>query len=127
MNLRTNQIKDLRGETLGAISEQSSVEEAFQNQVIRPVLKLQNELILAMFQNYTKQNKINFDQLSASNQLLCIENAIQKDIKFKHELKGIIIGLFTVEEYQIYTSNSVNLNKRIMTMLMERIKSQLIQ
>jgi hypothetical protein len=55
---------------------------------------------------------------------LIIENAIQKDIKFRNALKGMIIGLFTTEEYVIYIKNSSSLNKRMMGMLIERLKSQ---
>jgi hypothetical protein len=40
-------------------------------------------------------------------------------------LKGVIIGLFTVEEYSIYIKNSSNLNKRMMTLLIERYRSQI--
>jgi hypothetical protein len=47
---------------------------------------------------------------------------VQKDIKFRNALKGMISGLFP--EYEIYTNNSSNLNKRIMSMLVERLKSQ---
>ena len=53
-----------------------------------------------------------------------IENVIQRDIKFRNSLKGIIIGLFTVEEYKEYIQNSSNINKRMMNMLIERLKSQ---
>ena len=49
---------------------------------------------------------------------------IQKDIKFRNSLKGMIIALFSVEEYLDYIKNSSNLNKRMMTMLIERLKSQ---
>jgi hypothetical protein len=50
---------------------------------------------------------------------------IQKDIKFRNALKGIIIGLFTVEEYSNYIKNSSSLNKRMMTLLIERYRSQI--
>lgn len=53
-----------------------------------------------------------------------IENVIQKDIKFRNSLKGIIIGLFTISEYKEYIQNSSNLNKRMMNLLIERLKSQ---
>ena len=49
---------------------------------------------------------------------------IQKDIKFRNSLKGMIIALFSVEEYLDYIKNSSNLNKRMMTLLNERLKSQ---
>ena len=43
-----------------------------------------------------------------------IENAIHKDMKFRNSLKGMIIGQFTVEEYDRYIENSSALNKRMM-------------
>ena len=66
-----------------------------------------------------------FYGLSTEKKLLLIENSIQKDIKFRNALKGIVIGLFTLEEYQTYIQNSSNLNKRMMNMLIERLKSQI--
>ena len=50
-----------------------------------------------------------------------IENAITKDMKFRNSLKGIIIGLFSVEEYMIYIPNSSSLNKRMMHIVKERL------
>jgi hypothetical protein len=57
--------------------------------------------------------------------MLFIENAIQKDIKFRNSLKGMVIGLFTIDEYAEYIQNSSNLNKRMMNMLIERLKSNM--
>ena len=54
-----------------------------------------------------------------------IENVIQKDSKYRNACKGMIIGLFTSEEYAQYIKNSSGLNKRMMGMLVERLKSQL--
>ena len=53
-----------------------------------------------------------------------VENAIQKDMKFKNSLKGMVIGQFTVEEYAIYIQNSSALNKRMMNLVIERLKDQ---
>nr|WP_315175228.1 glyoxalase [uncultured Flavobacterium sp.] len=125
MNQRDLLLKELRGEAIGTITYQSSSEEAFQNQTLRPILKLQNDLFLASFENYITKNKKNFYSLSTEKKLLLIENSIQKDIKFRNALKGIVIGLFTLEEYQTYIQSSSNLNKRMMNMLIERLKSQI--
>lgn len=99
-------------------------EEHFQNNTLRPILKLQNDLFIAVFINYASKQKNTFFELSAEKKEKYIENAIQKDSKFRNVLKGIVIGLFSLEEYQEYIKNASNLNKRIMTMLMERLKSQ---
>ncbi|WP_413998376.1 glyoxalase [Flavobacterium sp. W1B] len=125
MNQRDVFLKELRGETIGSVSAQSSSDEMFQNQVLRPILKLQNELFIASFNNYISKYKGDFYSQSVEKKLATIENAIQKDIKFRNALKGMIIGLFTTDEYLLYIKNSSSLNKRMMSMLIERLKSQI--
>ncbi|MFB9107326.1 glyoxalase [Flavobacterium gyeonganense] len=117
-------LKEFRGETLGTISTQSSPDEIFQNQTIRPILKLQNDLFIAVFINYVNKNKADFYSYTIEKKLQTIENSIQKDIKFRNSLKGIVMALFTIEEYDTYIQNSSSLNKRMMNLLIERLKSQ---
>ena len=124
MDQRDAFLKEFRGETIGAITDQSSSDELFQNQVLRPILKLQNDLFIASFINHLGKNRIDFDAFSVEKKLTTIENAIQKDIKFRNVLKGMIIALFTIDEYAQYIKNSSSLNKRMMGMLIERLKSQ---
>ncbi|MCP2024971.1 hypothetical protein L1276_000111 [Flavobacterium sp. HSC-32F16] len=117
-------LREFRGETLGTVSAQSSTDEIFQNQTIRPILKLQNDLFVAVFINYVNKNKADFYSYSVEKKLQTIENSIQKDIKFRNSLKGIVMALFTIEEYETYIQNSSSLNKRMMNLLIERLKSQ---
>lgn len=124
MDNRDSNLKLWRGEAIGSISENSSADEKFQNQTLRPILKLQNDLFIEVFRNHISKHKNDFYTLSIERKFLYIENAIQKDIKFRNALKGIIIGLFTVEEYHQYIQNSSSLNKRMMNMLIERLKNQ---
>ena len=124
MDQRDKLIKEIRGESLGDSSIQSSSEELFQNEVLRPILKLQNDLFIASFLNYISKYKRDFYTKTVENKLSIIENAIQKDIKFRNALKGMIIGLFTTDEYSLYIKNSSSLNKRMMNLLIERLKSQ---
>jgi NDP-sugar pyrophosphorylase family protein len=102
-----------------------SDEERFQNETLRPVLKLQNPLLLATFVNYATKHKGVFFDIPTDKQLAYIENAVHKDQKFRNALKGVIIGLFTVEEYYIYTQNSSQLNKRMMSLVITRLQDQL--
>lgn len=124
MDKRDVFLKEFRGETIGSVTNQSSSDELFQNQVLRPILKLQNDLFIASFINHLGKNRIDFDSFSVEKKLATIENAIQKDIKFRNALKGMIIALFTLDEYAQYIKNSSSLNKRMMGMLIERLKSQ---
>jgi hypothetical protein len=122
---RESFIKEFRGLTLGEISSQSSDEEVFQNSTLRPILKLQNDLIIAVFQSYLNQNKIPFNDFSLDKKMKTIEVAILKDISFQNTLKGIVVGLFTVNEFSLYSNNTSGFNKRIRSMLIERLQSQL--
>jgi len=108
------------------INDQMGSEEYFQNAVLRPILKLQNDLFISVFKNYIKKHKNVFYELSIEKKQRYVEHAIQKDIKFRNSLKGMIIGMFTVEEYETYKLNSSALNKRMMNLLIVRLKDQLL-
>ena len=126
MTTRDSYIIENRGEALGVVTEQSSIEERFQNQTIRPILKLQNDLFVDVFKNYISKHKNDFYSYSTEKKLQFIENSIQKEIKYRNTLKGMVIGLFTISEYEDYIKNSSNLNKRMMNMLIERLKSNIL-
>lgn len=123
MNSRTIALKDIRP-VISNILKQSSMtaDESFQNATLRPILKFQNELLIAVFHNYIEKHKGTFYDLDAVRKMGYIEQSIQKDVKLRNTLKGIIIGQFTIEEYEIYIKNSSALNKRMMGMVTERIK-----
>jgi len=126
MNDRSDNLKRIRPAINTArILPQTSHDEHFQNETLRPILKFQNDLLVLAFKNYVRKHKNRFHELSLENRLLYIEKAIQKDIKFRNSLKGMIIGHFTVEEYQRYIQNSSALNKRMMNMVIERLKNQI--
>lgn len=121
---RSQFLLPLKTVKFGDENVESLSEEYFQNNTLRPILKLQNDLLIEVFKNYAAKQKNTFFELSPDKKEKYIENVIQKDIKFRNSLKGMIIALFSVEEYLDYIKNSSNLNKRMMTMLIERLKSQ---
>jgi hypothetical protein len=125
MITRDTFIKEFRGESFGNLTSETSAEEFFQNETLRPITKLQNDLLLAVFQDYMTKSKIDFRQYSVQKKMDFIENTIKRDIKFQNVLRGIVIGFFTLEEYNRYKVNSSALNKRITNLLIERVKSQI--
>lgn len=126
MNDRHNDLLRIRPEIKKHLTfDNMSDEERFQNTTLRPVLKLQNPLLIAVFINYAVKHKGVFFELSTEKRMAYIENAICKDQKFRNALKGIIIGQFTVTEYQTYIQNSSKLNKRMMNLVITRLQDQL--
>jgi hypothetical protein len=107
------------------IYDTMSSEELFQNKTLRPLIKMQHDLFIAVFKNYIAKRKNVFYDLSLEKQLAYIDNSINKDMKFRNSVKGMIIGQFTVEEYELYIKNSSALNKRMMTIVKERFVSSI--
>lgn len=126
MNTRDLNLKQTRPEVLTAtINDNMSSDERFQNLVLRPVIKLQEELFIVVFRNYIVKHKSVFYGLTLEKRIDYIENAIHKDMKFRNSLKGMVIGQFTLEEYAIYIENSSALNKRMMNLVKERLLSNI--
>lgn len=126
MNTRDFDLKNIRPEILTAtINDNMSIDERFQNLVLRPVVKLQSDLLIEVFRNYIVKHKSVFYNLALDKRTDYIENAIQKDMKFRNSLKGMIIGQFTTEEYLIYIKTSSALNKRMMNIVKERLLSNI--
>lgn len=99
--------------------------ESFQNSTLRPISKFQNELILSIFNNYIIRYKNVFHKLGTDEKLKYIENTVKKDSKFKNLIRGVYMGHFSIEEYQFYSDNASEINKRIINLTKERLQSQL--
>jgi hypothetical protein len=104
------------------IEAQTEIEQ-FQNNVLRPILKMQHELLIEIFKQYCEKRKNLFDKLSEKDKAIYIEQAVKRDMKFKHYLEGIIAGMFTLEEYKIFMENEEELTKRLVNMLVQRLQS----
>lgn len=126
MNSREFSVKSIRPEiSPTTINDYMSSDERFQNLVLRPIIKLQNDLFIVVFRNYIVKHKSVFYDLSLEKRMAYLENAIHKDMKLRNSMKGMIIGHFTVEEYLIYIENSSALNKRMMNIVKERLLSHI--
>ncbi|MEM6697728.1 MAG: glyoxalase [Bacteroidota bacterium] len=125
--MNREKIKELRP-NITAIDKAAAVtpEERFQNQVLRPILKFQNLLLLKVYQHYLIQRKRQFHKLSNPKEKLAyIEHSVQKDSKLRELLLGLVIGYFTVEEYDTYLENEKPIRKRIIDLLVQRLQDQM--
>ena len=123
-NNRDLSLKNIRPR-LPMITEEAatSVEERFQNTCLRPILKFQHDLLIGIFRNYLELRKGHFYGLSKAKKMEYIDHAIRKDLKFKNLLLGVIVGHFTVEEWEIYQTHERELRKRVTGLLVQRIQS----
>ena len=98
--------------------------ELFQNRTLRPILKLQNDLLEAIFKQYIIKRKNAFHQLNALKKVSYIENSIRRDSKLKNLLVGVITGHFTLEEWALFIADEGELTKRMTNLLVQRLTSQ---
>lgn len=108
-----------------SVEPNSKITETFQNETLRPILKLQNNLIFILFRNLIKARKNTYQKMDTADKILFIEKSLKEDKRFKDLFLGIIIGHFTAEESHFYFENVQELSKRIITMMIQRIQSQL--
>ena len=124
MSSRDSYLKSLRPDILTkTIKKEMSSEEYFQNKVLRPIIKFQNELLIAVFLQFCTKYKNVFFDLSTEKKILYIESSITKDSKLRSSFRDLIIGLFSVEEYSEYLKNASALNKRMTGIIKERLIS----
>jgi len=127
-NHRNDDLLKIRPEIPRATTNDStSVEERFQNLTLRPIIKFQHNLLVEIFKQYIARTKTKFSELSDHQRVIFIEQTFNKDTKFKNELKGVILGQMTIEEYLVYAQNTNAFNKRITNMLAQRIKNSIVE
>lgn len=117
--------KDLRESLSIPISDDAGHIELFQNQTLRPILKLQNDICVMMFRDYAVSKISDFNSLTTEKKRSFIEQSLRKDHALRNVFIGMTVGMFTAEEMKIYISAKNIFNKRTITMLAERLKSQM--
>ena len=124
MDNRSQQIKNILP-TILSDNEKSSENEIFQNKTLRPILKFQNEICILYFEQFIIESKIEFIKLKYNHKITKINDLFKTNIQFKQFYLGLIVAYFTISEFQFYILNKKEINKRIISMLIERLCSQI--
>jgi hypothetical protein len=121
---RTEELQKLRPKIKSIQKDLNTSDlEQFQNDTLRPILKLQHEILLALFHSSLSRDKVLFVELKADEKRSKLDQLFQKDLSFKNQSIGAVIGMLTVDEYTVYTKDTSAHNRRIITMLKQRIMS----
>ena len=109
------------------IKDNMSALELFQNQTLRPVIKMQHDLLIASFNTYKAKRKIDFSSLTDQKKRSKTKAVFVKDINYKNLTLGFIIGAFSLEEFAYYSLNASELNKRIIQIVIQRVLDSLTE
>ena len=99
--------------------------EKFQNEVIRPVIKMQHELLISSLKNYLQKRKVDFSVLPDKKKRSKISSIYKTDNNYKNMTLGFVIGQFSMDEFKFYADNSSEINKRILQITSQRIKDSI--
>ncbi len=104
----------------------ASEELIFQNEVLRPILKFQNDLLVNLFNHELVTRKIDVGGLDEQELRNKINQLLIKDQSIKHKMMGICVAMFTEKELSFYLQHQKSINKRILSMLAERIHDNIL-
>jgi hypothetical protein len=124
MDNRSQQLKNLRP-TINVDNSKSTDLETFQTNTLRPILKFQNDLIITIINQHLAENKIVVKNLTDNKKTERIHEIVKGNLQLKQLFTGITIALFTEEEITFYHENKREVVKRTITMLLERVCTQL--
>jgi hypothetical protein len=124
MDNRSQQLKNLRP-IINVDNSKSTDLETFQTNTLRPILKFQNDLILTIINQHLAENKIVVKNLTDNKKTERIHEIVKGNLQLKQLFTGITIALFTEEEITFYHENKREVVKRTITLLLERICTQL--
>jgi hypothetical protein len=122
---RDTQIAGIRPQLLLNTFDNQAIEQ-FQNETLRPILKFQNDLLIHIFENYCQKHQLNWAKLNPNAQKQSLQTILQKDQNLRNLYLGTIVGMFTLSEHQFYSQNQLELNKRLIKMLLQRLENQMI-
>lgn len=117
---RSTLLKGIRPEIPRAeIKPNTQAIEAFQNQTLRPILKFQHDLLIAIVDEQLKSFRSEFHSKSDASKRLDLERIVQKDLR--KLLLGLVIGHFSLDEYAFYKGQQREIHKRIIGMMVNRL------
>ncbi len=109
------------------VSEEEYVpfSERFSNTTLRPIVTLQQHLLLAVFKRNAKSRKLILKNLSNQKLIAFVDTLLFKDGSFKQLILGLIVGQFTMDEYEQYSERIEDVDKLIIALVDELMHDNL--
>ena len=118
----------VRPKLLDAITEgELKEEELFQNMVLRPVIKMQHDLLIMRVKSHFSSKRVLFNVMDNKKRTEAINKTFQSDYSLKKEIQGMIIGQLSLAEFQQYLKSERSINKRIIQMVRNRMIDSLLE
>ncbi len=93
----------------------------FLHATLRPVLKLQNDLLLDLVADFVRDHHITLRPTDQHHQLT---ELLSRNTRLRATLVGLATGQFTAAEYAFYRLHRSELNRRLLEMALHRVLDQ---
>lgn len=125
MSLRPNAaLLALRPELAVAPATGDATAGDFLHHTLRPLLKLQNELLLAVVADFVRDHHVPLAALSAPDQQRQLTELLTRNVKLRYTVVGLVSGLFTTDELAYYRQHRSELNRRLLELAVRRVQDQ---
>lgn len=94
--------------------------EDFQNRILRPLIKMQSDLLMAHLKAKLVLLRTDLTVLNKDQQIDTLTQLYTQDQAFRREVIGMVIGHLTLEEFYRYVQHSKELNRRITQIVLQR-------
>ncbi len=97
--------------------------ETFQNQTLRPIIKMLHSSLMLHFSSILMRKKSVYFKLSIEQKNPYIQSIFKTEQRYKAEIKGMVMGHFQSKEFEYYLANAPQIDKRIYSIIEARILS----
>ncbi len=98
--------------------------EVFQNDVLRPIAKMQNALLLEVYRHFLTKRKVPFHRMSKQERLEWIGQSLSKDNRLRGMMLGVIMGQFTPAEMRLFLKVEPEMRRRVIGLITQRLQDQ---
>lgn len=114
----------LRPEVAHQSSDSSLITVAdFLHQVLRPVLKLQHEVLLATVTDFAHDYHLPLATASPAEATRFLTELLARNTRLRATVVGLVVGLLTGSELAFYRQHRAELNRRLLDLATERVRS----
>lgn len=91
---------------------------------LRPVLKLQNDAVLALVAQAVAARTAAFPSFDPADRRAHLDALVRRDQRLQRLLLGVVLGLLTAPELAAFQRHDAEMRRRVVALLAERVTSQ---
>ncbi|OWP64999.1 hypothetical protein CDA63_01180 [Hymenobacter amundsenii] len=96
----------------------------FLHATLRPLLKLQNPLLLAVVADFVRDHHVPMATADATDQVRLLGELLARNTKLRYTVVGLVVGSFTTDELAFYRQHRPELNRRLLELATRRVQDQ---